>query len=36
VTHTPTGRTLGYGALAEQAANCRCGQGPLKDPKDFT
>jgi len=37
VTHTPTGRTLSYGALAAKAAT-----GPvpdkiaLKDPKDFT
>jgi len=37
VTHMPTGRTLGYGALAEQAAKLPVpDKVPLKDPKDFT
>jgi len=37
VTHTPTGRTLGYGALAEKAAKLPVpDKVPLKDPKDFT
>ncbi|HEV2749985.1 MAG TPA: xanthine dehydrogenase family protein molybdopterin-binding subunit [Gemmatimonadales bacterium] len=37
VTHTPTGRTLGYGALADKAAKLPVpDQVPLKDPKDFT
>src|SRR5438132_12488026 len=36
VTHTPTGRTLGYGALAEKAAKLPVpDKVPLKDPKDF-
>src|SRR5256886_8939455 len=37
VTHTPTGRTLPYGALAEKAAKLPVpDKVPLKDPKDFT
>jgi len=37
VTHTPTGRTLAYGALADQAAKLPVPtQVTLKDPKDFT
>ena len=37
VTHTPTGRTLGYGALAEKAAKLPVpDKVALKDPKDFT
>jgi len=37
VTHTPTGRTLGYGALAEKAAKVPVPEKvALKDPKDFT
>src|SRR5436309_2827301 len=37
VSHTPTGRTLGYGALAEKAAKLPVpDKVPLKDPKDFT
>jgi isoquinoline 1-oxidoreductase subunit beta len=36
VTHTPTGRTLTYGALAEKAAKLPVpDKVPLKDPKDF-
>ena len=36
VTHAPTGRTLGYGALADAAAKLPVPkQVPLKDPKDF-
>src|SRR5437899_2239732 len=37
VTHTPSGRTLSYGALAEKAAKLPVpDKVPLKDPKDFT
>ena len=37
VTHTPTGRTLSYGALAAQAATVPVPDKiALKDPKDFT
>src|SRR5207245_5838071 len=37
VTHTPTGRRLGYGALADRAATLPVPtQVTLKDPKDFT
>src|SRR5438128_3729188 len=37
VTHTPTGRTLGYGSLAEKAAKLPVpDKVALKDPKDFT
>ncbi len=37
VTHTPTGRKLTYGALAEKAAKVPVpADVPLKDPKDFT
>src|SRR5437588_11503266 len=37
VTHTPTGPTFGYGALAEKAAKLPVpDKVPLKDPKDFT
>src|SRR5437667_8605546 len=37
VTHTPTGRTLTYGALAEKAAKLPVpDKVVLKDPKDFT
>src|SRR5207244_13450647 len=37
VTHTPTGRTLGYGALAKKAAKLPVpDKVALKDPKDFT
>src|SRR5216684_2898709 len=36
VTHTPTGRKLSYGALAERAAKLPvAAQVALKDPKDF-
>jgi isoquinoline 1-oxidoreductase subunit beta len=36
VTHTPTGRKLSYGALAEKAAKLPVpAQVALKDPKDF-
>ena len=36
VTHTPTGRTLTYGALAEKAAKLPVpAQVTLRDPKDF-
>jgi len=36
VTHTPTGRTLTYGALAEKAAKLAVpAQVTLRDPKDF-
>lgn len=38
VTHTPTGRTLGYGALADAASNMvppALDSVPLKDPKEF-
>ena len=36
VTHTPTGRKLSYGALAEKAATLAVpAQVPLKNPKDF-
>ena len=36
VTHTPTGRTLAYGALADKAAKLPLPtQVTLKDPKDF-
>src|SRR5213596_2989940 len=36
VTHTPTGRTLTYGALADKAARLPVPEKvPLKDPKDF-
>ena len=36
VTHTPTARTLSYGALAEKAAKVPVpAQVALKDPKDF-
>ena len=36
VTHTPTGRTLTYGALAEKAAKVPVpAQVTLRDPKDF-
>jgi len=37
VTHTPTGRTLRYGALAEKAARLPVPtEVALKEPKDFT
>jgi len=37
VTHTPTGRTLTYGAMADKAATLPVpDKVPLKDPKDFT
>ncbi len=37
VTHRPSGRTLGYGELAEAAAHQPVPQSvALKDPKDFT
>jgi isoquinoline 1-oxidoreductase beta subunit len=37
VTHTPTGRTLGYGALAEKAAKLPVPtEVTLKDPKEFS
>src|SRR5438132_1377990 len=37
VTHTPTGRTLSYGALAAKAATVLVPDKiALKDPKDFT
>jgi len=37
VTHTPTGRTLSYGALAAKAATVPVpDKVALKDPKDFT
>jgi isoquinoline 1-oxidoreductase beta subunit len=37
VTHAPTGRTLGYGALADAAAKLPVpDKVALKDPKDFT
>ena len=37
VTHTPSGRTLTYGALADRAAKLPVPEKvPLKDPKDFT
>ncbi len=37
VTHTPSGRTLTYGALADKAAKLPVPEKvPLKDPKDFT
>src|SRR5690348_10631887 len=37
VTHTPSGRTLTYGALADKAARLPVpDKVPLKDPKDFT
>ena len=37
VTHTPTGRTLTYGALADKAAKLAVPEKVvLKDPKDFT
>jgi len=37
VTHTPSGRTLTYGALADKAAKLPVpDKAPLKDPKDFT
>ena len=37
VTHTPSGRTLAYGALADKAAKLPVPEKvPLKDPKDFT
>jgi len=37
VTHTPSGRTLTYGALADKAAKLPVPERvPLKDPKDFT
>ena len=37
VSHPPTGRTLGYGALADAAAKLPVpAQVRLKDPKDFT
>jgi isoquinoline 1-oxidoreductase subunit beta len=37
VTHTPTGRKLAYGALADKAAKLPVPtQVTLKDPKDFT
>src|SRR5713226_5469367 len=37
VTHSPTGRTLTYGALADKAAKLPVpAQVTLKDPKDFT
>jgi len=37
VTHSPTGRTLGYGALADAAAKLPVPDTvTLKDPKDFT
>ena len=36
VIHTPTGRKLSYGALADKAATLRIPDSvPLKDPKDF-
>lgn len=36
VTHTPTGRKLGYGELADAAAKVAPPEkAPLKDPKDF-
>src|SRR5438034_7490828 len=36
-SHTPSGRTLGYGALAEKAAKLPVPEKvALKDPKDFT
>jgi len=36
VTHTPTGRTLAYGALADKAATLPVpAEVTLKDPKDF-
>src|SRR5229473_3207745 len=37
VTHSPTGRTLTYGALADKAAKLPVPANvTLKDPKDFT
>jgi len=37
VTHTPSGRTLGYGELVDAAAKVAPpDKAPLKDPKDFT
>jgi isoquinoline 1-oxidoreductase subunit beta len=37
VRHTPSGRTLTYGALADKAATLPVPEKvPLKDPKDFT
>src|SRR5437667_12660127 len=37
VTHTPTSRTLGYGALADTAGKLPVPEKvALKDPKDFT
>src|SRR5262249_22804995 len=37
VSHTPTGRKLSYGALADKAATLPVpAQVALKDPKDFT
>jgi isoquinoline 1-oxidoreductase subunit beta len=37
VTHTPSGRTLTYAALADKAAKLPVPEKvPLKDPKDFT
>src|SRR5262249_61540237 len=36
VTHGPTGRRLGYGALVDKAATLPLPRSvPLKDPKDF-